>query len=136
MKFKEKRKKIHLDMFDYNVEIIFSTDPKRTFFKQANKDEWTDNKTEPFVAIHVNFGGKSTVIFPWNADIFLIVHECSHITWILLEVIGATHENEIMAYMNGYFSKEAWKLKNNRKKIKKGLTKGLDCDNLVIDSMK
>jgi hypothetical protein len=136
MKFKEKRKKIHLDMFDYDVEIIFSTDPCRTFHKQAAKDKWTSNDHEPFVAIHVNFGGKSTVIFPWNADIFLIVHECSHITWRLMEVIGATHENEIMAYMNGSFSREAWRLKNNRKKVKKGLTKVSIPDSIVIDSMK
>jgi hypothetical protein len=119
MKFKEKRKKLHLEMFDHHIEMIFSTDPCRTFHKQAAKDNWTSNDHDPFVAVHVYYGNKSTLIFPYDSTPDHIAHECFHVVFRLFVEIGAEFNNEIMAYLLGYLVLEAHKLKNRKKSLKR-----------------
>lgn len=51
--------------------------------------------------IHVQCG-RSHIILPHDAEIGVIVHEVYHFVWWLMEVIGALHDNEIIAYHMGY----------------------------------
>jgi hypothetical protein len=132
MKFKEKRKKLYLEIFDHHIEMIFSNDTCRTFHKQAAKDEWTNDQHDPFIAMHICFGNKSTLIFPYDATPDVIAHECFHIVFGLFVEIGAEFNNEIMAYLLGYLVLEAHKLKNRKKKSKKSLTAPKGHDSLVM----
>ena len=57
-------------------------------------------------ALHSAVPGHSFIFIKYHACIGMITHEIFHFVWQLMSYIGANHENEVMAYYVGYYTKE------------------------------
>ena len=70
-------------------------------------DWYADGST---AAIHcgVPDASISYIFLPFKADVGYVAHEVSHCLWRLMNFIGAEHENEIMAYHQGYLVRKIW----------------------------
>lgn len=118
-KLVERMKRVDIKPFGYRLYVIHTND----IFASAVKRGIIDMPENAY-ACHCGINGipVSLMFLPHDAGVRTIAHEVSHCTWHIFSVIGALHENEVMAYMNGYLTAEVLKFTNGTKRRKKRTT--------------
>jgi len=111
---KEYSKKITLDAFDYDVYVILTTDVRKSLKKRNVED------IENTGAYHVQIKNKpiSYIILPFpETNVGYVVHELWHCIWAIHDYIGAKFENEIVAYLLSYLTRETVKFITRKNKF-------------------
>lgn len=102
-KFIEKVKKFPFPLFHYDLTVIVTSSVQNS--RSKLNDVLGYYEPDPHHgAMHCFCGGESYLILPIAADIGTIAHEVSHFVWRVMAWIGAEHNNEVMAYMQGHYT--------------------------------
>lgn len=113
----EKVKKINIKPFYYTVTIILTNNILESRKKRNNFLLESEIIEEP-KGLHCDGGTLSSYIFlKYDSLSDVIVHESYHCICKLLKDIGAKHEEEIVAYLLGYITKEIVKFINKDKNV-------------------
>jgi hypothetical protein len=104
MKFKENRSFVYLPEYDYEVEIVFTTDIIQSRNKDTEAIGSTFNPKREVGALHSTAEGFkfSKLYFNYKPSPGIVAHECWHCVYNLFDLIGAEFENECVAYLLGY----------------------------------
>lgn len=99
---KDQCKTFKFPMFSYQMKVRLTEHVGRRSGELY--PEIRDSKEEEYIdALCVDTGGPwCEIILPFDPDINTVVHEVFHCIWQMMEYIGAQHENEIMAHLNGH----------------------------------
>lgn len=88
---------------NYKVVVVFTADLAREALKWSPPDK-QPNEMAAAVTI-TNSDGLSTVILPHRPDAETVAHEAYHVVAAMLAWIGASQEEEVIAYHLGYLVK-------------------------------
>lgn len=92
---------MEFDVYGYRVHIVFTNDLQASRNK-INTLIGGKCDVDGAAAIHASNGNVSHIFFKWDATPEQIAHESWHCIRRLMEYIGATLENEIVAYHIGH----------------------------------
>ncbi len=104
-KFVEKIIKFDISPFNYDLVVVVSDSVTKS---RANRNELLGfyEPDEHHAAMHCWVGHMSYIFLPYAADIGSVAHEVFHFVWRLMQWIGAEHNNEVMAYHQGHYTRE------------------------------
>ena len=113
-KFKEITKKVRFEIFPIDLIIVVSNDVKQS---RSNRNKLLGViPHDHYSAFHYQCGTTSYIFLKYDATPGIIAHEAFHCVWSIFEVIGAEHNNEVMAYTLWFivndihkFIKEKWR---------------------------
>jgi len=111
-KFKERVRVIDLKPFPYEVKLVVTDSIIETerIIRKGFNDHCTKivaNDNTSAMAMHHKNARSMYLIMPYSCDIGYIAHEVWHIVRALMLNVGATFENEVMAYYIGHLTREA-----------------------------
>lgn len=90
---------VTFDVFGYDVEVVITN----SFETSAEKRGVPDGAINPQAgAVTIEYTGRSAMLLPLRLEPDYVAHECSHALHNLMERVGATHEDEFVAYHLGY----------------------------------
>jgi hypothetical protein len=105
---KERRSKISLPLYGYQIFVIFTDSLKASADKLARENEIVKNHEidDACVGFHIRAPNQSYsfIVLPFRAPIKTIVHEVYHCLCSLMIWIEAKHEEEVVAYHLGYIT--------------------------------
>jgi hypothetical protein len=111
-KYKERVKTIDLKPFPYDVKLVVTDSIIETEkqIRTNNNDLCTKAKADEStgaMAMYSVHSRKMYILMPYACDIGYIAHEVWHIVRALLTSVGATLDNEVVAYYIGWLTREA-----------------------------
>lgn len=110
----EKVKKINIKPFYYSCTIVLTNNILESRKKRNNTLLECELTEEP-KGLHCDGGTLSSIIFlKYDSLSDVIAHESYHCICKLMKDIGAKHEEEIVAYLLGYLTKEIVKFINKK----------------------
>jgi hypothetical protein len=101
-----KKEVIPNPIFHYDI-IVVVTDDYNAAVKKLELELSHEGYGEETKAVHIFIpdNGESYLLFHKNADAGTVVHEVWHAVRRMLEYIGAGLDNEVVAYMLGYYTR-------------------------------
>ncbi len=102
---KDRRKKFHIDLFNYDVIIVWSNDlvTNRRAIEHLITGEHL-SCSDNFDGCHItNFMGTSWILLPHDPPSVISVHEISHCVDAIVEFCGI-NDGETRAHLAGYIA--------------------------------
>lgn len=118
-KLKERSRTLIIDLFaNYTVTIVTSDNIHQSAEKRGII------ATASWEAMHcgASSGLFSYIFLPDKARADIIAHESFHCVWHIMKMIGAEHENEVMAYTLSYLVGEITAFIQNEKRPRRPKT--------------
>lgn len=87
-------RRIVVSPFNYTLEVVVSKSVQESAHKRSIPI------TRNFAAAHCGAADQpfSYMFLPLDVPMSVMAHEVFHCVWHIMEIIGADHENEVMAY--------------------------------------
>lgn len=93
---------IALPHFNYDVKVVITSDI--SLYIQSKFPNIENPGSGNGFHIYSQDDCRSHIVLTDNPSIKTIAHEVFHVVWRLMEHVGAKHENEVMAYHQGYLT--------------------------------
>lgn len=111
----ERRMFIRFPVFvNYEIEVVVA---KNIYAARSKRDKVYGKFEDSFHALHsYNKKGNALLVFPRDADLNCVAHECFHATVALMDWISNDASNECAAYHLGYLTQQVYKFVHGRSK--------------------
>lgn len=118
-KFVERTKTVSFSPFPYKLIVVVSNDVAQSITDRADRYNFDEPTDEMAACVYPLAGGYCFMFIPDDAKLGIVVHECSHVVWLLLQHCGVALDTEVVAYYTGFLSEKLWDYVQKTPKRKK-----------------